>query len=176
MDITESDPQGIRAGQTYLSELSQPWRCWSPSGEVVSETLSTKITSQHTHSHTLEHIKCSNKNHTSYFLCVNLPPSVFFLGFFELFLSVDRNSSTHAAFTSMSKLVLVRVKNCFQTDSPKGAQLQDFLNVCKWFKLTERLGFFFKEVVLVHTFASIAKTPNHTIKYNFVVFTLYLSK
>ncbi len=80
----------------YLFELSQPWRCWSPSCEVVSETLSlTHIIGQcfishihptraytHTLIHTLTHTHTRTQtgdiaDHTSYFLCVNLSSSFF---------------------------------------------------------------------------------------------------
>lgn len=92
----------VNAAVTYLSELSQPLRCWNPSCEVASETLSLKHSTgqgfsshmhltrvhanthtytqayTHRHSYTLKHTQNEDiTDRTSYFLCVNLSSSFF---------------------------------------------------------------------------------------------------
>lgn len=114
----------------YLSELSQPWRCWSPSCEVVSETLSlTSSTGQlfisHTHIHTHHTQSDTHKLEISQ---ITLPTSCVLICLLLVFFLALQNASPHVVFTSMFILVLVEFCiNGFQADSLRGAGLQSFV-------------------------------------------------
>ncbi len=127
----------------YLFELSQPWRCWSPSCEVVSETLSlTHIIGQcfisHIHptrayTHTLIHTLTHTHTHAHKLEIsqITLPTSCVLI--FLLLFSALQNSS------SMFILVLTAFcTNSFQADSLKDAGLWGFLSwgVFKWLMFT----------------------------------------
>lgn len=110
----------------YLYELSQLWRCWSPSCEVVSETwsLCPSLTSQvsvssHTHTYTLIHTQTHKVEITQFALpisCVSICLLLFL----------------HVAFTSM--FILVLIERCV---SDWGAGLQVVRGVLSWLMLTK---------------------------------------
>lgn len=101
----------------YLCELSQSWRCWSPSCEVVSETLSlTHITGQccithiqawrstHPHAHTQIHIH----THKVEIRQITLPISCVLICLLLFFLTALHNMSPHVSMLILVPIELAR--------------------------------------------------------------------